>query len=170
MKLYSGKIPMIAQDVVQALTAANDIDTSDQGELRLDVEAVLKEYLRAEREIDELARRRLEASNLPSTQLSRAKKSVADSRGIGIGDDSLDHILNQLVQMLMHSTHVDEVYSEDPELRARMTPILRKHMALEDEIDREVRGRMKNLVEGSRDFEVQYSKTLEEIKRKRGLT
>lgn len=169
MKLYSGKVPIIAEEVVRALTAANDIETEDPGELRLDVEAVLKEYLRAEREIDDLAKRRLESSNLPHTQFGRAKKSVADSRGIGIGEDAIDHILNQLVSMLMHSARVDEVFAEDHELRARMTPILRKHMALEDDIDREVRGRLKNLVDGSRDFEIQYAKTLEEIKRKRGL-
>ena len=50
MKLYSGKIATIAGEIIKQLTEAGDVEVSDAGEARLDVEAVLKEYIRTDRE------------------------------------------------------------------------------------------------------------------------
>jgi len=46
MRLYSGKIPVIGAELVKSLTEAGDIAVSDKAEAELDVQAVLKEYLR----------------------------------------------------------------------------------------------------------------------------
>ena len=51
MKLYQGKIPAIAEEIVRSLTAAGDIEVTDAKEAQLDVESVLREYLRMDREI-----------------------------------------------------------------------------------------------------------------------
>ena len=42
MRLYSGKIPTIATDVVKALTESGDIAVVDRGEAEMDAQAVLK--------------------------------------------------------------------------------------------------------------------------------
>jgi hypothetical protein len=40
---------------------------------------------------------------------------------------------------------------------------------LEEDIDREARGRLKHLQEGTGAFEIEYQKVLEQIRRARGL-
>ena len=65
---------------------------------------------------------------------------VADEKGIKVGDDTLDYLLDQVVEMLMHSNNVDEVFVEDVELRRKMAPVFKKHMAVDGAIDAEVRG------------------------------
>ena len=50
MRLYAGKIPVIAAELVKALVDGDDLSVLDRGEADLDVQAVLKEYLRLERE------------------------------------------------------------------------------------------------------------------------
>ena len=46
MKLYSGKVPFIAEDLLRELTKDEDIEVESSEEVRLDFEAVLKEFIR----------------------------------------------------------------------------------------------------------------------------
>ena len=68
------------------------------------------------------------------------------------------------------SPKVAEIYADDAELRKKITPILRKHMEVENDLDREVRSKIKNLQEGTSDFEIEYTRVMEQIKAKRRLT
>jgi hypothetical protein len=43
-------------------------------------------------------------------------------------------------------------------------------MEVDSDLDREVRSKIKNLQEGTSDFDVEYAKVMEQIKHKRGLT
>jgi hypothetical protein len=170
MRLYSGKIGAIAEEIVRALVAAADIEVETEEEVRLDMEAVLKEYLRVEREVTDEAKNRMEQRSLGYSNLSKVKAQVAKERGAPAVDDVLPYLVEQLLNMLFHSNNVVEVFSDDTELRKKVTPILRKHMDVESELDREVRSKIKNLEEGTSTFEIEYAKVLDQIKRKRGLT
>jgi hypothetical protein len=169
MRLYSGKVPVIAGDIVRVLTAEKDIETSNPREVEADLESVMKEYLRQEREITERAKDRLEAIGSERTELHRVRKAIAEQKGLGLGEESIPYLLNQLLQMLMRSPNVDEVYSEDDVIRRKMRGVLQRHMAADEELDREVRAKIKNLQEGTQTWEVEYNKVMEQVKRKRGL-
>jgi uncharacterized protein len=170
MRLYSGKVPVIAEEVLRSLSEAGDVETESAEEARLDVEAVLKEYLRLDREIVEEAKNRMEARSVGFSQLGKAKAQVAKERGAPQADDVLPYLVDQILNMLFHSSHIAEIYAEDVELRKKITPVLRKHMDVEGELDREVRSKIKNLQEGTATFEVEYGKVMDQIRRKRGLS
>jgi hypothetical protein len=170
MRLYSGKIPVIAGDIVRTLTAEKDIEVTEPREVEADLESVLKEYLRLDRELSERAKDRLEATGGERTDLNRIKRTLAEQRGFGLGDESVSWILDQLLQMLMRSTNVDEIFSEDAVMRRKMRTILQKHMAVDDELDKEVRAKIKNLQEGTSTWEVEYAKVMEQVRRKKGLS
>ncbi|HEY8428009.1 MAG TPA: DUF507 family protein [Sandaracinaceae bacterium] len=170
MRLYSGKIPVIAEEIVTALVKDGDIETEAPEEVRLDIESVLKEYLRQERQIVEEAKTRMEIRGLPYAQLGKMKSTVARERQLPIGEDMLPYLLEQILTMLFHSANVDEIFAEDVVLRKKMTTILRRHMDIEGELDREVRSKIKNLEEGTASFEIEYQRVLDELKRKKRLT
>ena len=69
----------------------------------------------------------------------------------------------------MLSRNVEEVFAEDTGLRQKIYQIMKKHPDVDDEIDREARGRLKHLQEGTSAFEVEYQKVTEQIRRARGL-
>jgi hypothetical protein len=71
--------------------------------------------------------------------------------------------------MLFHSRHVDEVYGMDNELVVVMSPILRRHLNADEDLDLEVKKRIRNMQEGTVAFEVQYKKVQEELRRTRKL-
>ncbi len=169
MRLYRGKIPFIATDIVRTLTADNDIEVSNEEEVRLDVEAVLKEYARLDRELLDKAKSLLSSRGLSYNMLGRMRSEVARETRLPTPDEALPYILDQMLKMLFHSQHVEEIYADDRAMRRKITTILRRHMDVEQELDREVRAKIKNLEEGTSAFDVEYAKVMERIKQRRGL-
>ena len=170
MRLFSGKIPVISDEVVRQLTSEGDIETEQPNEVVLDIESVLKEYLRFERSVADEAKNRLEARGLPYAQLGKVRSQVAREKGAPQNDDVLPYLIDQLLSFLFHSKNVDEIFAEDTELRKKITNILRKHMDVGGELDEEVRSKIKNLEEGTASFEIEYQRVMGELKRKKGLT
>ena len=169
MKLFSGKIGIIAAELVKVLAEQNAIDTEEPAEVELDVEAVLKEYVRTDRHLTEKSKDICEEKGLPFSSFPKIKKQLAPRRGFAIGDDALDYLMDQIIGAFMHSRFVEEIFSEDHELKVLMRTIIRKHTEIEDELDKEARAKIKNLQEGTQDWEIEYAKTMSQIKRKRGL-
>jgi hypothetical protein len=169
MRLYAGKIPVIAAEIVKTLLDNDELSVLDRGESELDIQAVLKEYLRLERECTEKAKDFLQKRNLPYEHFGKVKRQIAAEKAFSLGDESLDWITTQIIESFMQSPHVEEVFADDATLRKRMTDILKKHMQIDDEIDAEVRRRIKNLEEGTATWEVEYQKALDQIKKNRRL-
>ncbi len=169
MRLYSGKISPIVDDLIRTLTANGDIEVEEENEVRLDLEAVLKEFIRREREMVDEAKNRMEREGLGYATLGRMRSRLAKEQGFPQQDEVLPYLIDQLLNMLFHSQNVAEIYADDVVLRKKMTPILRRHMEVEDELDQEVRSKIKNLHEGTAAFEIEYEKVMGQIKRKQGL-
>ena len=169
MRLYSGKVPAIATEVVRTLLGSKDIEADSPKEVEGDVAAVLNQYLTDEREVNERAKDLLERTGKPPTEYQRLRTLAADEKGIKLGDETLDYLLDQVVEMLMHSSHVDEVYAADVELRRKMGPVFKKHMAIDAAVDTEVRAQLRHLREGTREWDVEYARVLEQVRRRKGL-
>ena len=169
MRLYSGKIPMIATEVVKALVDAGDIAVVDRGEAEMDAQAVLKEYLRLDREITEKAKDILQKKGLPYEQFGKVKRTLAHEKGLGLGEEGLEWMTSQMIESFMQSPHIDEIFGDDSALRKRMADVLKKHMQVDEELDEDVRRKIKNLEEGTATYEIEYQKVLEQMKRNRGI-
>ncbi|MET0389915.1 MAG: DUF507 family protein [Polyangiales bacterium] len=170
MRLYRGKIETIAEDVIRTLKEQGSIELESEMEARQDIEAVLKEYLRLEREIVDDAKNRMEVRGLGYSQLGKVKSQVSKERGAPGQDEVLPYLLDQIMHLLFHSANIAEIFAEDVELRKAITPILRKHMEADSDLDREVRSKIRNLQEGTTDFDVEYARVMEQVKQRRGLT
>ena len=94
---------------------------------------------------------------------------MADVRGFKMGDEGIEYCINQMLEFLLISRNVEEVFSADNVMRSKIFQSMKKHLDVDDEIDREARGRLKHLQEGTSAFEVEYNKTIEQIRRARGL-
>ena len=169
MRLYSGKIPSIAGEIVKILSDAGDIAVVDRGEAEMDAQAVLKEYLRLDREITDKAKDLLQKRGLPYEQFGKIKRTLAHEKNLGLGEEALEWMTNQMIELFMQSPHIEEIFAEDTVLRKRMADILRKHMLVDEELDEEVRRKIKNLEEGTATWEIEYSKVLDQMKKNRGL-
>lgn len=172
MRLYAGKVSAISTDMINQLTGSGAVEPEEEmtPEVLLDVESVLREYIRTERDITNKAREIISQQQLEYRQLHKLKSKIADERGFGIGDKALDYLTTQIIECLFHSRHVAEIFYEDHELRKILRDVLRTHLRVEDDLDQEVRRRIQNLQEGTTSWEVEYNKVMEDIKRLKGLT
>jgi len=169
MRLHSARIPKLAKEMVSPLLQEGDIEAESPGEVEMDIVAVLNQYMRDEQAVSDRAKEILAQRGLPQGEFGRIKKLVADERKIKIGEDAIDYVLDQLVEMLMHSANVGEVFVEDYVLRRKMREPLRRLTSEEDELQAEVRAQLKHVKEGSSVWEVEYRRMMEEIKRRKGL-
>lgn len=170
MRLFSSKIPHITEAITRTLLDAGDLEINNRDEFKRDVEAILKEYLRKDREITEAAKDLLEARGLPYSDLYKTKRQLAEREDFAIGEESVNWIANQLAEMFMQSQFVDEVFAEDTALRRTLKDLLRRNMQADDDLDREVRRHLKHLEEGTASFEIEYQKQLEAVRRRHGLS
>ncbi len=169
MRLHKAKVPELARQIVDVLLAQGDVEAQSPAEVRADIQAVLEQYIRDEQQIVDRAKDVLQARGLPVSELPRIKRMVSQEQGIKLGDEAIDYVLDQLVEMLMHSQNVEEIYADDVTLRRKMRDPLRKHAQIDDEVQAEVRSQLKHVKEGSALWEVEYQRMLEDIRRRKGL-
>jgi hypothetical protein len=169
MRLYAGKIDTISGEIINRLVTDGDLEVGNRQEAELDVAAVLKEYLRVDRELTERAKDILEIRGLGHSHFGRTKRTLADQKEFGLGEEGIPWMINQMLEAFMQSAHVEEIYADDATLRRKIKQILSAHMDVDAELDRQVRDRIKNLQEGTQTWEIEYGKVLEQMKDRLGL-
>ncbi|MEI6807042.1 MAG: DUF507 family protein, partial [Myxococcaceae bacterium] len=164
-------IPKIAKDSIRSLSAAGliELEEGKAEEAELDLAGVMVEYLDADERLNEQAKDLLSRRGLGSDRFAQAKKTLADTKNFKIGDEALDYILGQLAEALLASKNIEEVFGEDPELRKAMKDVMDKYASIPEELDKEARQRLKNLREGSPEWEIEYPRAIAQLKRQKGL-
>lgn len=171
MRLYPKVIPIISREAVQRLMQDGDIEveTLRIADAEMDLSAIMREYLASEERVNQATREALERRGYDHSKFNQVKREMADVRGFKMGEDGIEYVINQMIEFLLISRNVEEVFSADNVLRQKVFQIMKKHLDVDDEIDREARSRLKHLQEGTSAFEVEYNKTIEQIRRARGL-
>ena len=169
MELRRSQLGQISRSMVRALVEAGDIEVTSENEVMIDVQSVLNNYLTQEAGVVQRARELVQQRGLPQGEFGRIKQLVAKQQGIEIGEDALDYVLGQLLNMLMHSNNVEEVYAEDHAIKRQLRTFLRGETSSNDDIEAEVRSKLKHVEEGSRIWEIEYARLKDDIKRRRGM-
>lgn len=171
MRLYPKVIPTIAREVVQTLMQDGDVEveTLRIADAEMDMAAIMKEYLAAEERVNAATREALERRGYDHSRFNQVKREMADVRGFKMGDEGIEYVIDQMIEFLLISRNVEEVYSEDGILRRKIFGIFKKHLDVDDEIEREARARLKHLQEGTAAWDVEYQKTIDLLRRSRGL-
>ena len=171
MKLYPKIIPAIARDVIASLMGENDVEveTMRVADAEMDMAAILKEYLASEERVNQATREALERRGYDHSKFNTVKREMADVRGFKMGDEGIEFVIDQMIENLLISRNVEEVFTEDHVLRKKIFGIFKRHLDVDDEIDREARARLKHLQEGTSAFDIEYQKTVELLRRSRGL-
>jgi uncharacterized protein len=171
MRLYPKVIPIISREAIQQLMQEGDIEVEPMrvADAEMDLSAIMREYLANEERVNQATREALERRGYDHSKFNQVKREMADVRGFKMGDEGIEYVINQMIEFLLISRNVEEVYSADNVLRQKMFQGMKKHLDVDDEIDREARSRLKHLQEGTSAFDIEYNKTVEQIRRARGL-
>lgn len=169
MRLYANKIPDIAAACAKALLSAGDIESEAPREVEADFASVLRSYLDAEQRVNERTKDALQRQGRGQADYGRLRVQMAEQAGIKVGDDAMDYLLDQMIEIMHHSANVDEIFAEDVVMRRKVREVLRKYVFVQDDLDAEVRAQLRHVQEGSRVWDIEYARVLEQVKRRRGL-
>lgn len=171
MRLYPKLVPIIARELIQRLMQDGDVEVEAIriADAELDMAAIMREYLANEERVNQATREALERRGYDYSKFNQVKREMADVRGFKLGDEGIEFVVNQMLEFLLISRNVEEVFSDDEVMRKKLFAIMKKHLDVDDEIDREARGRLKHLQEGTSAYEIEYQKVVDQIRRARGL-
>jgi len=171
MRLYPKVIPAISRETISLLMQDGDIEVEPMrvNDAEMDLSAIMREYLTNEERVNQATREALERRGYDYSKFNQVKREMADVRGFKMGDEGIEYVINQMIEFLLISRNVEEVFAADNVLRQKIFSIMKKHLDVDEEIDREARARLKNLQEGTSAFDIEYNKLVEQIRRARGL-
>lgn len=171
MKLYRAKIPAIAHDTIQRLTEDGDIEVlaDNLAEAEADLSAILDEFMRRDAEFYHRIKDDMAAHNTPYDEFGRIRKRMSDELSHPVGDDVERFLCRQFVECLMISPFIEEVFAEDRLLYRKIMEVLRNHHVDEREIREAAMARIKNIQEGTVEYEIALDKAIRETKKRRGL-
>lgn len=171
MRLYPKVIPIISRECVSQLMQEGDMEVEPMrvADAEMDMSAIMREYLANEERVNQATREALERRGYDFSKFNQVKREMADVRGFKMGDEGIEYVINQMIEFLLISRNVEEVYAADNVLRQKIFQVMKKHLDVDDEIDKEARSRLKHLQEGTSAFDIEYNKTVEQIRRARGL-
>jgi hypothetical protein len=168
MRLYRGQIEDVSRDLLEALLdeAQLEVSADNESEVEKDIESVLSEYIRLDRELYDTAR---DIAADQGGKVGKIRNKLEREKDLNLQEDPIGYITDQLIETFFHSRFVDEVFAADNELTVTMRPILEDYMTVEEELDEEVRDKIKNLEEDSQEWEVEYEKVMSNLKETRDL-
>ncbi|WP_338867312.1 DUF507 family protein [Myxococcus stipitatus] len=171
MRLYPKVIPIISREAIQQLMQDGDIEVEPMrvADAEMDLSAIMREYLANEERVNQATREALERRGYDYSKFNQVKREMADVRGFKMGDEGVEYVINQMIEFLLISRNVEEVFSPDNFLRQKIFAVMKRHLDVDEEIDKEARSRLKHLQEGTSAFDIEYNKTVEQIRRARGL-
>lgn len=171
MALYRKVIPKIARDVIRTLCSkqAIEVDESRMAEAELDLAAVMVAYLDAEEEVSREASETLVRLGMPKDRFSQMKQRFAERKGIKIGEEGLDYLLAQLMEALFASKNIEEIFADDAELRKIIRECITKALKVSEDVEQEARSRLKNVREGTPEWDIEYPRMIAQVKRQKGF-
>jgi hypothetical protein len=171
MRLYRAKIPAIAAECLDALvqSGAVEVTPNQHDEAVRDFEAIMEDYIRRDAQLREDIKDHMAREGIPYERYGRIRSRMAESRGHPMGDDVERYLVRQFTENLMISPNIDEVYEDDQVIYKKLMEIVRSHDVDEEAIREEARDKVKNVQEGTVDYEIAMRAAVRDVKKRRGL-
>ena len=171
MRLYRAKVPSIANAVIAKLneTGAIEVTAENRPEAEKDLVAIMEAFLNRDGDLRAAVKDRMARHNIPYDRYGRTRSQMAESWGHPVGDDVERFLARQMVEGFMISNFVEEVYEEDSVIYKAILEILRDNDVDEAALREEAKTKIKNVREGTVDYEVAMQRAVREVKKRHGL-
>ena len=171
MRLYRTRIPMIANAVIDTLCNDGDIevDLEERPEAEEDLVAIMDTFLRRDLDLRDAVKDTMSRLNIPYDRYSKVRSEIAEEWGHPTGESVKKYLSRQFVENFMISNFVQEVFSDDEMLFRKILDIIRSLDVDERGLRDEAKTMVKNVNEGTVDYEIAFAEALKEVKRRHGL-
>jgi hypothetical protein len=181
MRLPEKLVERIADKIIRELTEEKVIEVEDPYVFKKKIIGIFKKVEEEEKLLDERTREILkekmdlveEASLDYRTAYKAVRSKLAEEMNININKrERMNQIAGMIKDLILEDDTV-EIYEEPHIIRARIRAILMEALREEEEIDKEVRERIKSysrrIVEGTPEWNHLYKRIYEDALKRRGL-
>ena len=160
----------IAAAVVDTLCDEDAIDVAmeNRSEAKQDIISIMEEYLRRDNDLRSRVREGMSDRAIGFENYGKERSRLAEEWKHPVGEEVGKFLARQIVENFMISRFVAEVYLDDGPIWRRVVDILRSFDVNEDDL-REGEVLIKNLRDGTVDYEIAFEKALRDVKKKKGL-
>lgn len=171
MKLYRAKIALIARDVIERLVRDGDVevDAENRNGAEQDLVAIMEEFSRRDNDLRNRIRDDMSSSGVAYDQYSKTLNKTAEEWGHPLGDDVEKFLSRQFIESMLISPSISEVFADDTAMYKKLLEVLRGHDVDEAGIREDAKGKVKNVREGTVEYEIALQKAVKEEKKRRGL-
>ena len=171
MKLYRTRIPAIARMVIEEFANDGSLEVLPENrvEAETDLVAIMEEYLRRDMELRDAVREHMSTRGVPYDRYGKVRSAMAQEAGHPTGNEVERFLARQFVENFMISRFIEEVFADDAALMKRIRTVLESFDVDETAIRDEARDKVKNLEEGTVDYEIALSHAVKEVKKRHGL-
>lgn len=81
----------------------------------------------------------------------------------------IEHLTGKIIKLLWNSENVEEIYASNRTLQLKINAIFEEYCNLDDVLEEEADRRLKHLQKGTQDWEIEFEKLSEEVRRKKGI-
>ncbi len=181
MKLPEKLIDRISDRIINELTQEGLVEAEDVYTFKKKIVAIFKRAQEEERLLDEetkeILRTKLELLEEASLDFRSAFRAVrarlAEEKNIHTSKrERINQIANMIMDLILEDQSI-EIFDDPPNIRRRIRQILMDAVKEEEDIDKEVRERIKSysrrIVEGTPEWNHLYKKIYEDALKRRGL-
>jgi hypothetical protein len=171
MRVYRAKVPDIAKLVIDTLCNDGDIEvtTENRSESEQDLVAIMEEYLRRDWQLREKVREDMAISGVGYENYGKMRGKLADRWGHPTRGDVGKYLSRQFIENFMISQFVEEVFTSDSHLWKKTLGLIESFHVDESELREEAKGFIKNVKEGTVEYEMAFQRSLKQVKKRRGL-
>jgi uncharacterized protein len=123
-------IPVISSETIHLLTREGDIEVEPTriADAEMDLSAIMREYLTNEERVNQATREALERRGYDQSKFDQVKREMADLRGFKMGDEGIEYVISQMIEFLLISRNVEEVFVADDVLRPKIHGVMSMHL------------------------------------------
>jgi uncharacterized protein len=134
VKLSPKAIPLVSREAIQQLMQdrAIEVEPMRVADAEMDLSAIMREYLTNEERVNQATREALERRGYDQSKFDQVKREMADIRGFKMGDEGIESVVDQMVEFLLISRNVEEVFAADDTLRPTIFAAMKKHLDGDD--------------------------------------
>ena len=133
MHLDSKIVPSIARESIATLIRDGDVEIEPMrvADAEKDLSAIMREYLTSEAQVAAATREALARRGLDESAFERVHREMADVRGFKTGDEGIEYVIDRMIEFLLVSRNVEEVFAGDAVLRAKLREVMSTHLGAE---------------------------------------
>src|SRR5436190_16269479 len=134
MRLYPKVIPIISRECIQIMMQDGDIEVEPMriADAEMDMSAIMREYLANEERVNQATREALERRGYDFSKFNQVKREMADVRGFKMGDEGIEFAINQMLEFLLISRNIEEVFADDTGMRPKILSVMKKHLDIDE--------------------------------------